>query len=260
MNPNAVKTKINYQQFVETCRTNINVSFSDSAFDFPIVVINAFTTPNEINYNFQRCSFKRIEFLNTNFKGKIYFHDCQIEEDFIVNNCVFSQPFMIYYISAKSIRIWDNDFLKRIDVYDFKNVETLILQFRKVMGRVHVKQWHVDQVELNSIHITFEEIEACSIHLEDFFSKKIEIQFSGQLLQNPVRLNDLRGKELNIYKLKNKSTNSVDLARIEADEISIVWLHNDGWLNLRNIKCGSEKKVVYLILWTHILEMPNSII
>jgi len=242
MNSNAVITKITYQQFIEASRKNDNVSFSDSSFDFPISIINTFTNSNEINYSFQRCSFKRIEFLNTKFKGKIYFHDCQIEEDFIVNNCVFYGPFMIYYISAKSIRIWNNDFLKRVDVYDFKKVETLILQFRKVMGRVHVKQWHVNRVELKSIHITFEEISECSIHLEDFFSKKIEIQFSGQLLQDSVRLNDFRAEEINIYKLKNKSTNNIDLVRIEANKISFLWLHNDGWLSLRDFKCGLDNK------------------
>ena len=242
MDPKPVKTKITHQQFIEKSRVNNEATFSDCIFDFPIAFINSFNNTLTQSFTFKNCLFRRIEFQNIISTGKIYFYDCQIEEDFIVTNCVFNEPLMIYYLSAKSIRIWNNDFLKRIDVYGFREVEVLILQFRKVIGRVHIKQWHVDPIELKNIHITFEKITECSIHLEDFISKKIEIEFSGQLLQDSVRINDLKAEEINIIKLKNKSNNSIDLVRIQASKISFLWLHNDGWLSLRDFKNVVEDK------------------
>ena len=116
MDATSVRKKITLEQFEEATKPNANVDFTNFIFEFPLNYIFYNKTAIQLNVKFTNCTFKKIEFQNVVFEGKIHFQSCQIEDDFTINNCSFRLPFIAYHLSAKIIRFWDNDFLATYNI------------------------------------------------------------------------------------------------------------------------------------------------
>ena len=242
MNTSPERTKILQPDFISNLTKGVYVDYINNVFEFTITLQGSIQSNYNQKFSFKNCAFKRIEFYNVTFGSSIYFHDCEIEEDFIINNCVFNEDLRIHYVSSKWIKFWSNDFLSGIEILDFKKVDNLTLQIKKALGKVQVSQWHVNAIKAQDIQITFEQIKDCQIQLTKFVSKKVVIQFSHQFLGEPVAISDCKVDELSIYFLKNKAYNSARISRIESAKITFLSLHNDGWMTLSDIKNGAEKK------------------
>ncbi len=245
MDPKPEKQKVSQLQFIDSMRKGTDQNFSNCEFTESLRFTSHLQGAINHNFSFDNCSFRSIEFQGMVFLGKFKFQSCQIAEMISITTCEFRGHFHAYNISTPRIAIWNNNFFNGFDLYDFDKVNDLTLQFGKVKGRIHVKQWHVNPAELTNIHIMFEHIEGSQIHFEDFVSQKIEIQFPGKHLTESVRITGIKSNELKIINLKNKSNNQINLERISVGQLVFLWLHNDGWLSIQNIDCNARAKSLF---------------
>jgi hypothetical protein len=222
-------------EFIGEMRKGDNVIFKDCNFTEGISFL-LYQGAIRQNFSFDNCIFKEILFQQTHFNGKISFQSCFVEESVSINACSFKKDFKAYHLSCPRIAIWNTNFYDGFNLYNFDRVENLTLQFNDISGRVSVKQWHVDPVILENIHITFEKFQDGNICFEDFVSRKIEIQFPGQHLQNNVTIAGLTSEEFKVINLGNKANNKVWIKRITSNSIHFLWLHNDGLLSLQDIQ------------------------
>lgn len=235
MTAEQLKTKITQEQFHDLQLRSLDILIEHAIFEFPLrFIFNKKTTLNH-KFTFTNCQFPKIEFQNVVFSNGVKFHSCQIEDNFTINSCHFNQQFNAHHISAKRIIFWSNNFESGFELYNFEKVSELILQFHRVSKKVFINQWHVNPVELDKIHITFDLIKDSPISITNLVSKSIEIQFSVQQLTESLTISDIKTSELKLFNIKNKSGNKVELLRLTVWKLLILWLHNDGILNIQEL-------------------------
>ena len=204
--------------------------------DFGYIYIN---TVSQIRVSktvsFSKCTFKKLELFNFYFTQRFYIFDCKFEEHLILGNCIFGSKCVLIGVDSKDLRIVHNTFNKNFDIDKFKCSGTFNVQFSSVKENVSIEQFSGEK-NPKDISIMFaEDSPAGSVNFRGFKANQITLSFPPSNMNHNVNISDFETDDLTIIMLSNTSDGKIYIHRIQATNITLFDLINNGFLHIKKL-------------------------